>query len=234
MRQFPDLPARMKKLPLSDKGFPVPFFATWENGIPDFRVVSAEKMASAVRHGKCWICGEPLGAFKAFVIGPMCGITRTISDPPSHRECATFAAKHCPFMANPAAKRNARNLPADAHDAPGVGLKRNPGAVAVWVTKSFKPFRAPGGGTLFDIGEAESVEWFASGRQATRAEVEASVDSGIGYLVGAAEAEGPEAVSELDKRRADFAAFIADSFAQADQEQLSELNVARDQARAGQ
>lgn len=212
MRQFPDLPKHMKNLPVDDRGFPVPFFATWENGVPDFRVVMAEKMASAVRHGKCWICGEPLGSFKAFVIGPMCGITRAISDPPSHRECATFAAKHCPFMANPAAKRNPRNLPVDAHDAPGLGLKRNPGVVAVWVTKSFKPFRASGGGTLFDIGEPESVEWFASGRQATRAEVGASINSGIVYLIELASKEGPEAVKDLTLRRAKFESLLDANF----------------------
>jgi len=143
----------------------------------------------------------------------MCGITRTISDPPSHRECAEFAAKHCPFMANPAAKRNPRNLPADARDAPGVGLKRNPGAVAVWVTRGYQPFRAPGGGTLFDIGEPESVEWFANGRLATQGEVEASVSSGIHHLTEAAEAQGPKAVAELDRRREGFAGFIAASFA---------------------
>ncbi len=203
------IPDRMKKLPVSDKGFPVPFFATWEAGKPDFRVVTAGKMSEAVRHGKCWICGEPLGKFKAFVIGPMCGITRTISDPPSHRECATFAAKHCPFMANPAAKRNTRGLPDDAHDAPGFGIKRNPGAVAVWVTRRYETFRPPGGGMLFDIGEPEAVEWYSNGRAATMAEVVGSVDSGINFLSDMANAEGAAAVAELERRRAAFSAFIA-------------------------
>lgn len=193
--RFPDIPKRMRKLPVNEKGFPIPYFA--ENG--DFRVVSSEKMAHAVRNSLCWVCGERMGAFKAFVIGPMCGINRTISDPPSHRDCAIFSAKNCPFLSRPLAKRRTDGLPDDAQDAAGFGLKRNPGAVGVWVTKSYRPFQPQGGnqGILFRLGEPEEVLWFADGREATRAEVQHSIDTGLPHLQELAELDGAAGVRAL-------------------------------------
>ena len=83
MREFPDLPDRMKRLPISEKGFPIPYFAGEDNdGKRDFRLITMEKLQQALDGDRCWVCGERLGKFKAFVIGPMCGINRTISDPP--------------------------------------------------------------------------------------------------------------------------------------------------------
>lgn len=200
-RIFADLPARMSSLPRSKNGFPIPYFAEEVNGERDFRVVSAEKMAHAVRHSRCWVCGQPMGKFKAFVIGPMCGINRTISDPPSHRECAVFSAKNCPFLSRPLAKRRTRDLPDGVKDAAGFGLKRNPGAVGVWITTSFRPFRPHGGndGILFRIGDPVEVLWFAEGRKATRAEVEHSVDTGLPSLRELAEMDGPEGLAELER-----------------------------------
>lgn len=211
IREFPDLPARMKRLPVSEKGFPIPYFAGEHNGKRDFRVITTEKMQQALDGDRCWICGERMGRFKAFVIGPMCGINRTISDPPSHRDCAIFAAKYCPFLSNPQAKRNMRDLPEDGQDAPGLGIKRNPGACAVWVTKSFKLFRAPcgGPGVLFEIGEPEEILWFCEGRAAARAEVQKSIDTGIHHLREACEMEDTYfrrllAHAELDRRYQEF------------------------------
>lgn len=209
-RVFEDLPDRMKVLPVSDKGFPVPFFATWSDGKPDFRVVTSEKMSEAVRRKLCWICGQHMGAYMAFVIGPMCGINRTISDPPSHRDCAIFAAKNCPFMANPLAKRNGRDLPSDTQDAAGFGLKRNPGAVGVWVTKSYRRFRPQAGqpGLLFELGNPVEVIWFSRGRDATRAEVEHSVETGICHLEELAKRDGPAGEKELARRRDAFVSLL--------------------------
>ena len=212
--RFPNLPPRLRKLPLSDRGFPVPFFAEWYDGRPDFRVVSAAKMARAVKTDLCWVCGEKLGIHKAFVIGPMCGINHTISDPPSHLECATFAAQHCPFLSSPLAKRNERDLPEDRRGAAGFGLKRNPGAVGVWVTKTYRAFRASQGldGILFRLGDPVRIDWYARGRRATRAEVDQSVETGLPSLRELAVLQGPEAEAALDGFVAEFMAVLdADS-----------------------
>lgn len=209
-RSFENMPSRMSVLPRNEKGFPIPFFAEEVNGVRDFRVVSAEKMIRAVRANLCWVCGQPMGAHKAFVIGPMCGINRTISDPPSHRDCAIFSAKNCPFLSRPMAQRRVGGLPDSAQDAPGFGLKRNPGAVGVWVTKSFRPFRpgAGNGGILFNIGDPEEVLWFANGREATRQEVEHSVETGLLHLAELAELDGEDGKRALAQSVAAFHALL--------------------------
>jgi hypothetical protein len=200
----------MRKLPISDKGFPVPYFAEWFDGKPDFRVVSRAKMMDAVKFNKCWVCGEPMGVHKAFVIGPMCGINRTISDPPSHPDCAAFSATHCPFLSSPLAKRNERGLPEERQWAPGHGLKRNPGVAGVWITRSFKPFRAQHGteGILFQLGGPESIHWFARGRRATRAEVDHSIETGLPALREIADLQGGDAHHALDQFAAEFKAIL--------------------------
>ena len=206
-----DMPARIAKLPRDHRGFPVPWFVAYfdeERGercepYPDFRVIDTPKIGRAVRERRCWVCGEPLGIHKAFVIGPMCAINRVISEPPSHRECAEYAARACPFLARPRMRRNETDLPGPVEQAAGFVLKRNPGAVAVWITRTFKPFRPHAGnaGVLFQIGAPETVLWFAHGRAATRAEVLASIDSGYPSLLELAQAEGGEAVAALERQR---------------------------------
>jgi hypothetical protein len=190
------MPQRIKDLPVSEKGFPVPWFVAWIDGVPDFRVAQQARVAQAVRHKRCWICGQKLGRYFAFVVGPMCIINRTVSEPPSHSDCAAFAATACPFLVSPRMRRREAGLPEDRIPAPGQPIMRNPGAIAVWVTKSYEPFQAEGG-ALFSFGDPVDVMWFAEGREATRAEVQNSINSGLPLLREAAEQGGPEAVEEL-------------------------------------
>lgn len=198
--RFPDAPPRIAKLPVSDRGFPIPFFAEEVNGVRDFRVVSAIRMAHAVRNDLCWVCGERLGTYKAFVIGPMCAINRTISDPPSHRDCAIFSAKNCPFLSSPLAKRRTAGLPENGQDAPGIAIKRNPGVASVWITRSYSTFRPQAGnaGMLFSLGEPSEVLWFCEGRTATREEVANSIQTGLPILMGEAQKQGTRAVVALN------------------------------------
>jgi hypothetical protein len=205
-RVFTEMPDRIRHLPRNARGFPIPYFAEEVNGERDFRVVSAVKMAHAVRNDLCWVCGAKLGTYKAFVIGPMCGINRTISDPPSHRDCAIFSARNCPFLSSPLAKRRESGLPDGGNEAAGVMLNRNPGAVGVWVTKSYRPFRPGRGndGILFSIGDPVEVMWFFSGRAAKRDEIITSVEAGFPLLLDLAAQQGTEAIAELQKQRAAF------------------------------
>ncbi|BCF88712.1 hypothetical protein [Paraburkholderia largidicola] len=194
---LPELPARMRALPLDERGYPVPYFVAWIDGKPDFRVADQKKLAICHNRHCCWLCGEPLGKYMAFVIGPMCAVNRTSSEPPSHTDCAKFAASACPFLARPKAVRRASGLPEDRVDPAGLGLSRNPGVALVWVTRSYKPFKAPGG-VLFKIGEPEQTFWYAEGRAATREEVMDSVQSGLPRLYELAHLQGDAAVMELD------------------------------------
>lgn len=200
---LPSLPPRLSALPIDERGFPVPWFVAWIDGKPDHRVMDAEKMPRAVKLGLCWMCGGALGRFKSFCIGPMCSITRTISEPPSHLECLRYAAMACPWMTRPHAKRREAGLPEDRRFPEG-GLRRNPGAVCIWTTLTFKPFRAAGS-LLFELGDATSTEWYAEGRPATRAEVDESIASGLHLVREPAEAQdaaepGAGAVAELERR----------------------------------
>lgn len=180
---LPPLPQKMHRLPIDKRGFPVPFFVAIVNGEPDHRIVEPRAMMHCIEQGLCWICGGQLSVYKSFVIGPMCAINRINSEPPSHRDCARYAVEACPFMARPHAKRREAGMPDQSLSQPaGIHLERNPGVALIWTTRSFKPFSAPGG-VLFDLGPAESMEWYAEGRAATRAEVDASIASGLPSLV---------------------------------------------------
>ena len=209
-----NMPDRIRRLPVSPLGWPVPWFVTWFDrdgrpcddgeGICDFRVVNPAKIVTAVKKSRCWVCGEQMSAvYKAFVIGPMCAINKVISEPPSHRDCAIYAARVCPFLANPAMRRNDKNMQRGLDEPAGFGLKRNPGAVCVWITKDFRPFNPVMGqpGVLFSLGRPVEVMWFAEGKRATRKQVMDSIDSGYPTLVELAKQQGAEAVAALKTQR---------------------------------
>ncbi len=58
----PDMPDRIAGRPTDHRGYPVPWFAAWINGAPDFRVVDPSKVGEAWTGGLCWVCGQRLGA----------------------------------------------------------------------------------------------------------------------------------------------------------------------------
>jgi hypothetical protein len=226
MTQFPynksvdvlHMPDRVRRLPVSAQGWPVPWFVTWfkdgkpckdGDGEPDFRVVDPRKITTALKQQKCWVCGQgPQGIYKAFVIGPMCAVNRIISEPSSHRDCAIFSARICPFLSRPAMVRNERGMyDADGkflfQEAAGIPLQRNPGAVCVWVTKTFQAFNPQRGhpGVLFSLGRPTETIWFAKGRRATRKEVLDAIESGFPTLQAIAQEEGREALAALTTQR---------------------------------
>lgn len=207
-----DLPERMRGLALDHRGFPVPWFVAWVDSagrlldegmpgaVPDFRLIDTRKLNRAVVDRRCWLCGQPLGRFLAFVIGPMCAVSRVNSEPPSHRDCAEFAVWACPFLSRPKMRRNEAGLPPERNPAPGVHLEHNPGAMALWVATSYRPFKASQGneGTLFELGDPIELQWFVEGRRATTGEIREALAKGLPQLRAAAEAQsgGIEALDE--------------------------------------
>jgi hypothetical protein len=202
-----ELPARIAALPRDDKGRPVPSFVQWINGKPDFRVINPHHLINAIRNDLCWVCGGKLGIHKVFVIGPMCAINRTSSEPPCHLECARFSAKACPFLTTPRMHRNEKGLPQD-YTMAGIGLKRNPGVAMLWGTKSYRIFRDPSDGILFRIGEPYRVECYTEGRPSTYAEVYHSVQTGLPFLIELAREDGPPAIRELTRLTEVFLKFL--------------------------
>lgn len=211
-RDLPPIPPRMQVLPIEDRGYPVPWFVEWIDGKPDFRVMDRRKWGLAIRFGYCWLCGEPCGVLRTFVIGPMCGINRTTSEPACHLDCARFAAIACPFMTLPKAQYRKAAMPTGYVDAAGFPSDRNPGATCLWTTREFNVFRVPSDtgntGKLIRIGEPRSVEWFAEGRHATRAEVLHSIEGGLPDLAKLAAAQGPDAVEALKQHILAFQKYL--------------------------
>jgi hypothetical protein len=189
------VPLRMQRLPVSDKGYPVPWFVARIGDQWDFRAIGPGKMVEAYKKRQCWLCGETLGQYLAFVIGPMCSVNRINSEPPSHLECAQYAVKACPFLAHPKMRRNTVDLPGGT--IAGEHLDHNPGSMAIWITKSYRPFKARGG-TLFKLGDPLNVLWYHEGRTATQAEVLASINKGLPVLVKMAAREGKQSQAELE------------------------------------
>lgn len=198
------LPVRMMHLPVDARGFPIPWFvATLANGEPEFRAMDAHKWMQAVRHKLCWVCGTRLGAHLAFVTGPMCLINLTNSEPPSHLQCATWSAINCPFLSRPHMVRREGGLPDEVEEnVAGIGIRRNPGAVAVYVVQGYRVFKDHAGKPLIQMPEEHTaIAWYAEGRKATRVEVQHSINTGLPILMALAEQDGPEAVKELMDRR---------------------------------
>lgn len=195
------MPARIAALPRNGVGYPIPWFvATLDDGTRDFRIAGKTQYITALRRRLCWICGRPLGRNVAFTVGPMCAVNRISAEPPGHRDCATYAAQACPFLSNPTMRRR----PVDIEITPAAGrpVLRNPSVALVWVTRSFRPFRAHAGndGILIRMGAPTQTLWYAEGRAATRGEVLASMESGLPVLRDACQLDDDPAASsaELD------------------------------------
>lgn len=183
-KRFPDAPPQIAALPLDQRGYPVPWFVPWYKGEPEFRAVQPERIAEAHAKKVCWICGGKLGtALRTFAIGPMCAVNRISAEPPSHLACSRFAVVACPFLSKPLAKRaDISDLP--HHSGAGVMIARNPGVILIWGTQTYRAEDQiqEGGGLLFRLGSPTRVEWFSSGRTATRAEIIESIETGLPKL----------------------------------------------------
>jgi hypothetical protein len=206
---LPDMPKRIARLPKDERGYPVPRFVEWlkedlgethaarptdPDAKPDFRFARSDFRNAAFKHGYCWVCGELMGVHKVYAIGPMCVINRVTMEPACHRECAEFSVKACPFLLRPRMRR----LPMgdEPRHVAGLMIERNPGCTCLYETNDAKAFQAQGG-WLIRLGDPTRVDWWAEGRQATRAEVDASIEGGFPILLAQAKRDGMDAVHEL-------------------------------------
>jgi hypothetical protein len=204
------LPDRMKYLAIDQRGYVVPWFVPIVDGQPEFRCMDVQKFHLAVRLGLCWVCGGYLGTHRTFITGPMCLISGTNAEPPSHWVCATYAARNCPFLSKPQMVRRENDLPENMEGAAGIPILRNPGVTAVATMKSYLLFHDDAGKPLIEmkLDTLEHVEWFREGRPATRAEVQHSVATGLEILMPFAERDGPRAIAEVNERLVKFAKLL--------------------------
>ncbi len=185
------LPPRMADLLTDDRGYIIPWFVDYIDGKPEFRAMDQRKWIAAIREKLCWVCGGKLGIHVTFVAGPMCGVNRTSSEPPSHRDCALWSAMNCPFLSNPRMVRREDeqfNNQTAAEKVAGFAITRNPGVTMLWNTRQFDVFKTETG-PLITMGEPESVEWLRCGKPATRAEIMDSIETGLPALEALARQE---------------------------------------------
>lgn len=216
------LPKRMMKLPLADNGYPVPWFVHWDDdGRPVFQIIGKNKMREAMRRKLCWVCGEPLGRWGAFVVGPMCGVNRISGEPPCHRDCAIFSATTCPFLIMPHMKRNDK-----AHEHIKIktfsqsGIARNPGVALVWITDKWAPIKGRGGEVLFTFEDPQSVFFYREGREATEEEVVHSIVTGLPFLSREALQNGAPAIKEMGEGIGNMNALLDRYFGRSDRPRI--------------
>lgn len=200
--ELPPVPPRMLRLPVR-RGYPVPWFVAMVDGDYHFPTADGRKLAIALARRLCWVCGQPLGSYFSFVIGSMCAVNKTTSEPPCHKECAIFSAIACPFLTRPHMKRQ-KQQPEGSLNPPGMHLDRNPGVALVWITRKYTIIKVPHGmgaqeGILFRLSEPTEALWYAEGRAATREEVMASISSGLPLLQKVAAEDGPDSLRALDR-----------------------------------
>lgn len=192
-RGLPPLPPKMNKRPLDHRGYPVPWFVAYVNGVWDFRVIDTPKLNIAVQQNLCWLCGRRLNKWHTFVIGPMCAISRTTAEPPCHYECAKYAAMACPFLTLPESRRNDAGLPDGTQEPAGVFIKGNPGICCLYSTQQRYRWWYPDASVpkyLIRMPRAERIEFYCHGRPATTEERTRAVDKALEMLQAAAAIDG--------------------------------------------
>jgi hypothetical protein len=110
-------------------------------------------------------------------------------------------------MNNPEAERRVDET-IGYHDDRRVGaIQRNPGIAMLWTYRDYSVWRPQPNQVLITMGEPSQVEFFRCGKPATRAEVMASIDSGLPHLTSVARTE-QGALAALEKAVAVFAPFL--------------------------
>ena len=194
------MPSRIAGLPISPKGYPVPWFVAEVDGVYDFRTIGAGKVERAARWRRCWICGGMMGKYQAVAVGPMGIVNRLSADPGSHRECAVYGSVACPFLNRSVTRCRDISLPPDVQIKPSADQPRANGVTAVWVTDADLTPVYNGDDVAFEFSHPTEVLWFAAGREATREEVISSMEYGMLILMELAAKRSVTALRNLERR----------------------------------
>lgn len=170
------IPRRMTTLRRTESGMPIPKFASWINGKPDFTVMDMTFMKSAITARRCGICGEPLGRYASFVGGPLSQLSGQYSEPPFHKDCAEFALQICPFILTGHNMR--KNKPTAQIMVNNKVSPENPkvfGLVTATIgTYSFEPRYM-----TFFLTETAEPEWWYQGHRVTSDEDRAILENAL-------------------------------------------------------
>lgn len=173
---IPPPPTHMASRPLH-RGYPVPYFVGWVDGLPEFRVADRHKHEMCRMHEFCWCCGKPLGTHRVLVTGPMALLTKITAEPPSHRACAEYALQACPHLVHPHAKRREAGMPEKRSSPAGTLVTTNPGVALAW--EGDYEFVKRQDGWLIELKEPVVLDWWTRGRRATREEALAGLEASV-------------------------------------------------------
>ena len=95
------IPRRIQQNLLRDpNGRFIPFFVRYIDNVPDFRFIDARMINRCVLCGVCWVCGLPLPKKSqqvGFTLTTASPMRRFATEPPSHPDCAVYAARVWPM-----------------------------------------------------------------------------------------------------------------------------------------
>jgi hypothetical protein len=216
---LPPIPPHMQELPLDKRGYPVPYFVQWVNGVPDFRVSNMRRIYECTNKKLCMICGKALNKDEGcvFAVGPLSTLTQTNDEPPMHRACAEFSAQVCPWMLHPGMKRIPKPLPdgtMSAGQLEAVGAI-NGGAPKVWAlydTDSYIAEAQENRTILYFMGEPREIHWWKAGRRATREEVLEALTDTVAFMKAYPGCESPEVQKHYDDRFTELGLWVPEAF----------------------
>jgi hypothetical protein len=157
------IPRRLPSRPRDPRGFAISWFSLiLPDGSARISVNDSAKRSRALAHRLCWTCGQPLGRFVSFVLGPVQTLSRITTELPSHRECILLCAARLPISGQSATRAFGRAVLEllCGYRSP---LPDNPGLHALWVTRTYQPEPTPRDARIIRIGEPESVTWRRGG-----------------------------------------------------------------------
>ena len=157
------MPSRIANLPRDPRGYPIPVNVLQKaDGFVDFRVIDPEKLQAFAAARCCSVCGHPMGTRVAFVGGPLCIENHLFADAGMHRDCATYALRVCPFIAAPSFGFRKTHDPKTMEVMDFVSTDR-PEKFGLVICKDYRPALLNGQSYVLQVGQYESLEWWAKG-----------------------------------------------------------------------
>lgn len=163
------IPHYMADLPRDHRGWPITFTSVkLPDGRYDFTTSDLEKWLYVVVERRCALCGkkhDPLAPLW-WVGGPLTLMNRYFFDPPMHEECARYALKVCPYLANP------RYFAAKAHLVPDhlridvvSANKKKPAVFALMASNGYDLVDFQGDMLVRSDDWVSKPEWWMDGQQ---------------------------------------------------------------------
>src|SRR4051812_28481995 len=94
-----EVPKEVGDLAVDGRGYVIPFFVSYIDGKPDFRILDPVKQYRCIGERLCGVCGRKLPKDSMFFIGGKLTLAnRLCTDPGMHRVCAEYSLMTCPHM----------------------------------------------------------------------------------------------------------------------------------------